>query len=64
MYGDDLSALTNFSDMPSINAEELKTSVERNEKNCDIKTSKRLELRSWDTKKVKGILRCFNCGKG
>ena len=29
----------------------------------DVATSKRLELRSWDPKKVKGIVVCYHCNK-
>ena len=63
-YGNDPSSSVDLSDLPSMNTKKKELAERRKALTSrDIATSKRLELKSWDPKKVKGIVVCYHCNK-
>ena len=54
--------LTDLTDLPSQKNEELKES-RRQHAERDKQICKKLKLRSWENKKVRGFLNCYECGK-
>ena len=64
LYGGNQEALTNLTDLPSANSESKKASETKkilDKRDTDV--TKALKLRSWDPKKVKGIVACYHCSK-
>ena len=62
LFGDCPAALTNLDDLPSKTiAEAAEGKKARTGRDADI--TKKLKLKSWDGKKVRGITVCFNCSK-
>ena len=60
----DTKALEDLCGLPSMNNEKLKKSAEwKALKAMDVARASELNLRSFDTKKVKNVLICYNCHK-
>ena len=56
------SSVVNLSALPSAIADPLKVDT-RKKTARDTKLAKDLKLKSWDAKKVRGVLQCYHCAK-
>ena len=56
------SLVVNLSALPSAIADPLKVDT-RKKTARDTKLAKDLKLKSWDAKKVRGVLQCYHCAK-
>ena len=62
LYGDDPASCANLSDLPSTtNIDNILTEKRKESTARDVAVMKNLKLKSWEVKKVKGILKCFHC---
>jgi hypothetical protein len=62
IFGDKPCATSDLTDLPSKKADESKE-AEKAKANRDKEVAKQQELRSWEAKKVRCVVRCFNCNK-
>lgn len=58
-FSGQLAALTNLSDLPS----HIKDRVNKDPSKRDSTISSELKMKSWDSKRIRSYVTCFNCGK-
>ncbi|KAL7552225.1 hypothetical protein ACHAWF_016995 [Thalassiosira exigua] len=63
LYSDSTAALTDLSDLPSKNIADSAADDKKARDSRDAKINRSLQLKSWDAKKVRSFVKCFNCGK-
>ena len=62
IFGNNPGALCDLSDLPSKAGDDLKQ-AEKSKSNRDKDVAAKMKLRSWEAKKVRSIVKCYNCNK-
>ena len=64
LYGDDPASCENLSDLPkTTNSDKVLMEKRKARTARDVAVTNNLKLKSWEAKKVKGILKIFHCNK-
>lgn len=62
LFANNTSAVSDLTDLPSKKVDELKE-AQKMKATRDKEVAQKLDLRSWDPKKVRSVVRCFHCNK-